>query len=155
MQMLNFAGSEAENVLHLLFGWMRQFPFLFNKHQHAMSAVGSVKMNSWEMEKLTLLFRFNGAWTKFRLRSVPKPNTAVRADPNTWWLPYLNLISDEIVVIQVLICVCAVRKFQVHREPDPSSQFLGSVLKRCSGYWAPAQTSAFSCCWRLSNPVPY
>lgn len=56
---------------------------------------------------------------------MPKPNTAVRADPNAW-LPCLKLISDEIVVIQVLICACAVRKFQVRREPDPSSQFLGS-----------------------------
>lgn len=57
--------------------------------------------------------------------SVPMPNTAVRADPNAW-LPCLELISAEIVVIQVLICVCAVRKFQVHREPGPSSPFLGS-----------------------------
>lgn len=56
---------------------------------------------------------------------MPKPNTAVRADPNAW-LPCFELISDEIVVIQALICACAVRKLQVHREPDPSSEMLRS-----------------------------
>lgn len=56
MQMLKFGGNEAENVLHLLFGWMEQFPFLFNEHQRAMRAVGRVKMNSWELEKVNFTF---------------------------------------------------------------------------------------------------
>lgn len=56
MQMLKFGSSEAENVLHLLFGWMGQFPFLFNEHQCAIHAVASVKMNSWELEKVNFTF---------------------------------------------------------------------------------------------------
>lgn len=56
MQILKFGGNEAENVLHLLFGWMGQFPFLFNERQRAMQAVESVKMNSWELGKVNFTF---------------------------------------------------------------------------------------------------
>ena len=70
--------------------------------------------------------------------SVPMQNTVVSTDTDACsglqCLPSLNLISDGIVGIQVLICVRATKKSQVHRDSDPNSEFLVSVLEKVSGY---------------------
>lgn len=71
---------------------------------------------------------------------VPKQNTAVSSDIDACWglqhLPALKHIFCRIVGIQVLICVCACKKYQVQGDSDANSQILVSVLEKVSA--APA-----------------